>query len=167
MNRLASASAFACLLSTPALADPALLSFLTSGIDGGSGGGLRGAYAACLLGGGDAEKAAEIWTSHGWVETRDDEMGVLYLSSPQAPWYVAMYQNGAICEVGSNTIGTPQATMDLVTVLGMTGFAMVEGSTCPAYEAIGARLELTSAGQDPNCADETTSALRVIFPGNE
>ncbi|MFN4173183.1 MAG: hypothetical protein ACK4GW_15650 [Pseudorhodobacter sp.] len=156
-----SAALFASPAATPALADNAMLNVIASGMVGADR-PLTRAYAICLLGAGQIDPVAEGLAEMGFQREDDTEMGVTYLAAPDAPYSVALYQDGAICDVTSETNGTDEALMSLVVLGGMTGFENVD-TECTAMRLGGVLAEVTSSGNDPDCYDDDTSNVRFTF----
>ncbi len=130
---------------------------------------LGAAYSACLIGNGDVETTAALFTDAGWTRTDDDEMGVTSLSLPGAEdrIFVDLYDNGSICSVSSETLGSDLADGNLITTLGAASYSFDPLDTpdgCTAYTLnTGVVVTQTSSGQDPVCYSEDTSDTRFIF----
>jgi hypothetical protein len=163
------AALIGCLLvATPVAADDAVLAVMGRKLDrAADAGGHVSAVIACYRGHGDAEKTAAFFTEAGWSREDDSEMGLTYFASPAADLGVTMAADGSFCEVASETRGTDLALSAFVPVLAAAGLSYDTADTdigCAAFlPEPGVRVEITSTGQDPVCASETTSAVRVIF----
>ncbi len=128
---------------------------------------LQGAYAACILGGGDVDATAGYFTQAGWTRTDDSEMGITELAGVNGGAYVTLYDDGRICSVTSEVLGTPIAEATLATAIALAGWPIspTEGEDgCAAFlmPEIGIAT-LTSSGQDPVCQSEGSSDVRFIF----
>jgi hypothetical protein len=153
------------LLATAAQADTAMLNAMASMINAGDGGGLSSAYAACVAGMGDPEATAAYWTDEGWTRTDETEMGLIFLSSPGAHWTVTIAADGSFCEVASEQDSTGYALAQAMAVTMMAGGQnpTTNDEGCAVFALPGAKMTLTSTGQDPVCHSDTSSALRVTF----
>lgn len=155
----------AALLATPAVAQnlDALMAALPTaeGQDG-----QLAALAACITGKGDPEATAAIFTAAGWTRNDDTEMGVIDLLSPTPGISATLFADGGSCEVASGSIGTPTAngTVSKLAIQGQIMMGIAEGYDCGGMTLGDAVVEITSTGQDPTCASETDSVIRVIFP---
>lgn len=160
MRKLALSAALA-LAGAPALADAAMLGILAQGRMFADQPLLRG-YALCLLGGGDPAALDARMVEAGAERMDESEMGATFYTL-DAPFYVSVYQDGAICDVASEEIGTDAALQSLMVVAGITGFAMTDGN-CPGFVLGGAvAAQLTSSGNDPSCPPAETSNVRFTF----
>ena len=149
------------LAAGPVLADRAMLGLLASGRMFADQPLLRG-YALCLLGNGDPAELDALIARGGGQRLDETQMGATdYMLDPN--FYITTYENGTICDVTSERIGTDAALQSLVVVAGMTGFAMTDG-TCPSFLLGGTvTAELTSSGNDPSCPPAETSNVRFTF----
>lgn len=145
----------------PAAADRAMLGVLASGRMFADRPLLRG-YALCLLGNGDPAALGTLMAEAGAERSDETEMGATFYTL-DAPFDVSVYQDGAICDVSSEEIGTDVALQNLIVVGGMTGFAMIDGE-CPGLR-LGDTVTatLTSSGNDPTCPPAETSNVRFEF----
>lgn len=165
MRRLAIAL---ILLPLPALAADADLSAIAQDLAlKAQDGGYAAAIAACILGKGDAKATEKLFTTGGWAATRDDEMGEIDLASPASDLYGMIATDGGFCQVSSEAIGTGPV-MDAVTaVLAATSDAATtvkDVTGCTAFVPMkGVQVAVTSSGNDPTCASDTSSAVRVEF----
>ncbi len=123
---------------------------------------LAAPFAICLLGGGAIDPVVDALLERGFVREDDTEMQITTLSSPEAEFTVALYEDGAICDVTSEEIGTDGALMTLMVIGGLVGFEGT-GSDCTAIKLAGAVAEVTSSGNDPVCFDGGTSNVRFSF----
>ncbi len=161
MIRLSALAVAAALAAGPAVADRAMLGLLASGQLFADRPLLRG-YALCLLGNGDPAALAGLMAEAGAERMDEPEMGATFYTL-DAPFYVNVYQDGAICDVASEEIGTDTARSSLMVVAGMTGFAMTDGD-CASFVLGGTvAAELTSSGNDPVCPPAETSNVRFTF----
>ena len=161
MIRLATLAAAAALAAAPVLADRAMLGVLASGRMFADRPLLRG-YALCLLGNGDPAALAALMAEAGAEMMDEPEMGATFYTL-DAPFYVSVYQDGAICDVASEEIGTDAALSSLMVVAGITGFTMTDGD-CPGLMLGGSvAAQLTSSGNDPSCPPAETSNVRFTF----
>ncbi len=127
---------------------------------------LGSAFAACIVGDGDPETTAALFTDAGWVRQDDDEMGVVELSADPA-FYVTLYDAGRICSVGSSADSTHKATFTLQTLANFANLPTVpipDELDCTAF-SIGdtARAYVSGGGQDPVCDSDTDSEIRFTF----
>jgi hypothetical protein len=157
------------LLATPVCAQSTgMMTSMVKRLDSATGSKLmRASAAACVLGNGDAEATATLFTSKGWTQSNDAEMGIVSLTPADASLSVTLYDQGRICDVTSETIGTKDALSAFQTLAGTANFPVVIlnlPSGCPAFGvAPGASVEITSSGNDPVCQSDTTSTLRFTF----
>jgi hypothetical protein len=123
--------------------------------------------AACLLGGGDAEVTATLFTDAGWTRTDDAEMGVVSLVPAWGDPYVTLYQDGAICDVTSDELSLMRADQSLIPLLTAAQFQVARTdvpSGCIAYDVgNGVVAEMSSAGNDPQCRSDDSSNIRFTF----
>jgi hypothetical protein len=123
--------------------------------------------AACLVGNGDAEATATLFTDAGWTRTDDADMGMVSLTPPWGDPYVTLYDNGAICDVTSEQIGLMKADQNLTPLLLAAQFPINRAdvpSGCTAYDlGSGITAEMTSSGNDPQCQSDDTSNIRLTF----
>ena len=127
---------------------------------------LRGAVAACMLGNGDAEAAATLFTDAGWSRTDDAEMGMVSLTPTQGDATVTLYENGRICDVTSEVWGGATALGALQVSVMLAGFQLVSDQTseCARFALTDMiTVDLTSSGQDPVCISESNSNVRFTF----
>jgi hypothetical protein len=160
----------AATFATPAPADNnALLGLVRSAGQPAETGGYLGGIAACILGGGEVEQTASLFTETGWTREDDAEMGLIYLSGPQGDLGATLAVEGGFCEVASGAIGTDAAKVLLVAALTAAGASQATGTDaygCTTYLAApGVTAIVTSTGQDPTCDDNGTSAVRLGFGG--
>ena len=96
-------------------------------------------------------------------------MGVTALTPSAGDAYVMLYDEGRICDVTSEVLGT-QTALDAVQVLsGIAGLTLddidqADGCTALALSPT-ARVTITSSGNDPVCTSDSTSALRYELIG--
>ncbi|RUS60218.1 hypothetical protein EGN72_10520 [Pseudorhodobacter sp. E13] len=126
-----------------------------------------GAYAACILGKGDVEATAALFTQAGWTRTDDSEMGVTELAGSNGVVAVTLYDGGRICSVTSEVLGTASTESSLVATLALAGWPITptegEGG-CAAYVMPELGIaSLTSSGQDPVCQSDSSSDARFTF----
>jgi hypothetical protein len=123
--------------------------------------------AACLLGNGDAQAMAAPFDAAGWTRFDDPEMGMISQIPPWGDPYVTILDNGAICDVTSETMGLMKADQNLIPLLAAAGFTVVRTdvpSGCVAYYLGGGiTAEMTSSGNDPACQSDDTSNIRLTF----
>ena len=128
---------------------------------------LAGPMSACLLGAGDAEATVAYFTAAGWARTDDSEMGLISLVPSWGDPYVTLYDNGAICDVTSETLGLTIADQNLVPLLVAAQYPISSAtvaSGCTAYDlGNGVTAELSSSGNDPQCQSDTGSNVRFTF----
>ncbi len=128
---------------------------------------LTGAYAACLLGAGNAEATVALFTTAGWARSDDTEMGVTELTLPGSDtFYVALYDNGAVCSVTSTATDTATARLELngLLLVARAEATPVTGVPCPTKQInTGTTIAVTQASQDPVCDDPTNSDTRFTF----
>lgn len=157
------------LLATPAFAQSkGMMTSMVKRLDSATGEkAMRAASAACVLGNGDPEATATLFTSKGWTRSDDAEMGSVSLAPADGALWVTLYDQGRICDVTSETIGTKDALSVFQALAGTANFPVVTlnlPSGCPAFDvAPGAFVEITSSGNDPVCQSDTTSTLRFTF----
>ena len=159
----------ALLLATPAVAQD--LSVLQSQLgdleEEQDNGALAPLIAACLLGDGDAEATAALFTDAGWIRTDDPEMGVVTLVPAWGDPYVTLYQDGAICDVTSETLSLMRADQNLIPLLTAAQFSIDRTdvpSGCIAYDlGKGVVAEMSSSGNDPQCRSDDNSNIRFTF----
>jgi hypothetical protein len=157
------------LLATPVAAqEMAVLRMQLGGLDEQRDNqALAPLIAACLVGNGDAGATAALFTDAGWTRSDDAEMGVVSLTPPWGDPYVILYDNGAICDVTSESIGLMRADQNLAPLLLAAQFPINRAdvpSGCTAYDiGSGIIAELTSSGNDPQCRSDTTSNIRFTF----
>jgi hypothetical protein len=124
--------------------------------------------AACLVGNGDAEATAALFTEAGWTRTDDADMGLVSLTPPWGDPYVTLYEGGRICDVTSERMGLMRADQNLVPLLTAAGYKIGRTdvpSGCIAYDlGTGVTAEMTSSGNDPQCRSDSTSNVRLTFP---
>ena len=146
----------------PALADRAMLGLLAQGRVFADQPLLRG-YALCLLGNGDPAALEALIVRGGGQRLDETEMGATdYMLD--ANFYISTYQDGTICDVTAERIGTDVAMQSLMVVAGITGFESQPGSACPRLVLGGTvTAELTSSGNDPVCPPAETSNVRFSF----
>jgi len=161
MTRLFILTAFPGLLATAASADTMMLGMVANGTVAREQ-PLAAPYAICILGGGATDPVVDALVEKGFVREDDTEMQVTTLTSPEADYAVTLYDDGAICDVTSETTGTNDAMMALMVVGGLAGFEGV-GGECSALRIAGVVAEVTSSGNDPVCHDEGTSNVRFTF----
>jgi hypothetical protein len=128
---------------------------------------LRPLLAACLLGNGDAEVTAALFTDAGWTREDETDMGMIALTPPWGDPYVTIYDGGAICDVTSEELGLMIADQNLVPLLLAAQFQIDRTevpSGCMAYDLGGGIVaELTSSGNDPTCQSDGNSNVRFTF----
>lgn len=131
---------------------------------------LRAASAACLLGLGDVEAIAAPFVKYGWDRQDDSEMGVTSIVPPSGDMvYVMIYDEGRICDVSSEVLGTDTALsavqiLSCVGGLSLNSIERADGCISMALTPT-ASVTVTSSGQDPVCQSETTSTLRFEAVG--
>lgn len=155
----------AVLLATPAAAQN--LDALMAGLPTAEGqDGQMAALAACIAGKGDAEATAALFTGAGWGRDDDTEMGLVYLTAPTPGLSAMVNADGGYCEVASGSLGTPNAvgTVSKLAIMGQLPMAIAYEPECGGMTLGDALVEITSTGQDPECASETESVIRVTFP---
>lgn len=145
-----------------------MLNFLMRGLDDKTGTKLMTAAAAvCVANAGDGAAVAAKFADDGWTVSTDSEMGETSAVRDGADVYVMLYQDGAICDVISDSLNTGDAIGAMQILAGTAGLtlASTDGAIgCDAYQlAPGITVEITSAGQDPICFSETDSTLRFTF----
>jgi hypothetical protein len=124
---------------------------------------LRAAGAACILGAGDAETTAALFTDAGWSRNDETEMGIVTLAPPVGDALVTLYDDGRICEVTSEiwvfetAIGALQI-LSATAGLGLDTDNDKECMTLLLTDTVTATI--TSTGQDPVCSSETNSSVR-------
>lgn len=149
--------------AAPALADRMMLEMVTRGVAVGNQPLARG-YAACLLGEGTVDGVEAALAEMDFTRADDAELGMVTFTSPSLPFSVTLHDNGAICDVTSETLGTDQATMGIVIVGGMAGYEIDNGGACARMRIAGTALaEITSSGNDPQCSSAGTSNVRFTF----
>jgi hypothetical protein len=157
------------LLATPAIAqDWAMVEFLASDLDDENPAQAFGAaIAACMLGQGDAEKTAALFTDAGWTLTADSEAGLNQIASAHASLSVLAGTDGSFCAVESLETGTDVAASLLLQAVNFMGLgtSVAPGpGACTSLQVTPAiSAEVTSAGQDPVCDDAANSAVRFVF----
>ena len=152
------------LAAAPALADAQMLGIMARGTGVGSFPLARG-YAVCMLGGGTVEGVVNALAAARLTATQadEDEMGMVGFSIEGMPFTIALYDDGAICDVTSETIDAGQAMQSLMIIAGTTGFQMEDGN-CPVLRLGGTvSAALTSSGNDPVCPPADTSNVRFSF----
>lgn len=123
-------------------------------------------YAACLKDFGNAEAIAGSFTSNGWTRRDDTEAQIIQLEPEMGEkTAAALAVDGSYCHVESFSLTTGQAghvlamTLQLVGLQGAQVGADAQG--CMTFTlANGIVATLTSGGQDPVCASQTSSAVR-------
>jgi hypothetical protein len=165
---IGSTALVACLAAPVSAQDAAALQILGRGIDDTMGIPLMSAATAvCLANDGDGAALVAAFETEGWLVTTDAEMGESGMTRDGADVFVMMFQDGAICDVGSMTLSTGDAISALQTVAGAAGLALepvTDAMGCDAYQiAPGITVEITSTGQDPVCQSDTDSTLRIAF----
>jgi len=162
MPRLILAAALTTLAAA-ALADQAMLNIVADGMVAAQSPLAQG-YAICLLGGGTVDGIDARLRDRGFLREDEPDMGAVYFDSSEVPFSIGLYENGTICDVTSEEIGTDQAMMGLVVVATMTGYQMNTGTDCPTLALTGGvTAEVTSSGNDPVCSHPTTSNVRFTF----
>ncbi|WP_301458170.1 hypothetical protein [Pseudorhodobacter sp.] len=162
------AVAFALLVAAPAAAqDREMLGAQLSQLASGGPEVLQAAYAACILGGGTVDGAVALFADHGWTRMDDVEMSSTELRSTATEVVVTLYDEGRICAVVSEKLGTETANGALVPVIALAGWPMksVEmADGCTAYQlGDGLMASVTSSGQDPVCYSTDSSDVRFTF----
>lgn len=125
-----------------------------------------GAVAACLVGKGDPDATLALFTEAGWTAERDAEMGMIYLAPPQGDVYVTLGDDGRFCDVASEAIGLGEAagmTTELSFAANVAIMPSYDAQGCKTLDYEGARIALTTTGQDPVCDMGDTSALRITW----
>jgi hypothetical protein len=162
-------SLLALMLATPAMAeDNSVLKFQLRSLDNqNDDSALTPLIAACLLGNGDGEATAKFFTDAGWARNDDTEMGMVSLTPAWGDPYVTLYENGAICDVTSETMGLMRADGNLVPLMAAAGIKVSRAdvpSGCVAYDlGNGIIAEMSSSGNDPTCQSDSTSNIRFTF----
>lgn len=159
--------AVALLAATPALADPMMLRMVAGGTGVATQPLARG-YAICLLGAGTVAGVETALANAGLTATRADQpdMGLVEFVPEGVPFAISLYDDGLICDVTSETLGTDQATMGMVIIGGMVGFQMENGLACAGMRLGGTVVaEISSSGNDPECSHPSTSNVRFTFRG--
>jgi hypothetical protein len=149
----------------PAFAqDLMMLEFALGDLDDGTDSTvLRAAGAACILGAGDAEATATLFTNAGWSRVDETEMGIVTLSPPAGDVAVTLYEEGRICEVASEIWGFATAIGSLQILSGIAGLSMDidYDQECTAIRLTDTvTATVTSTGQDPVCESEINSSIR-------
>lgn len=158
------------LLATPALADDMVLSVMGNKLDRPAAeGGHVSAVVACLLGGGDIDLTLRTFERRGWTGSHDTEMGLIDLTNPAGDLAVTLADDGSFCTIASERRGTTIASQ-VVTPMLLAGSLSLDTTTGPLgcqtfLPKAGVTIEITSTGQDPSCASDTTSAIRMNFGG--
>lgn len=128
---------------------------------------LQGAYAACILGGGSVDTAVALFTDAGWTRTDEPEMGITELRSARTEVIVTLYDEGRICSVVSEEMGTERAGGALIPTIALADWQVVSADSadgCDAYDLGGIAIaSVTSSGQDPVCYAENSSDVRFTF----
>lgn len=159
----------AVLLATPAMAqDTSILRFQLSDLESEEDNqAFVPLIAACLLGNGDAEATATLFTDAGWTRTDDPEMGIVSLVPAWGDPYVTLYEGGAICDVTSEKMGLMQADGSLIPFLTAAQYKIDRTdvpSGCIAYDlGNGVVAEMSSSGNDPQCRSDDNSNIRFTF----
>ena len=131
---------------------------------------MRVAASACLLGLGDVEAIAAPFVKYGWDRQDDSEMGVTSIMPPSGDMvYVMIYDEGRICDVSSEVLGTDTALGAVQILSGVGGLSLdsierADGCISMALTPT-ASVTVTSSGNDPVCQSETTSTLRFEAVG--
>lgn len=128
---------------------------------------LNGAVAACLAGEGDQYLTTSLFEDHGWKPRIDEDMGIVEMTRPGDDLlYAWVAEDGSSCRVWSEEIGTHAAGIILKDLAdaarirtepatgdsGCAGMSLIAGN-------VGYVVEVTSAGNDPTCDDESTSGV--------
>lgn len=125
-----------------------------------------GAVAACLVGKGDPEATLALFAAAGWTDERDDEMGMIYIAPAQGNVYVTLGDDGRFCDAASEAIGLGEAAgmmTELSFAANVAVMPAVDADGCMTFDYDGARVTLTTTGQDPACDMGETSALRTTW----
>ncbi|QDC08781.1 hypothetical protein FHY55_05815 [Oceanicola sp. D3] len=159
----------ACLVATPVAADDFVaLHKMTRQLSKPAGAEAQsGAWAACLLGGGDEDGTKALFEVAGWNVFSDPEIGMAEISHPKSNIYVSLYMDGAICSVAHTAQSSGDAAVLLEDFLQAAGLypmeAEVEG--CAGWKIGRFRsVGLTSGGQDPVCVGTGSNDVRFYFP---
>lgn len=150
----------AAVMAAPAAADPMLRMFAVGQVGGNQP--LVRPLAACLYGGGDIDRVAEVLSDLGVRREDHADMGATFLTFPGQPYAISFYMDGEICDVSSERIGTSEALSQLMVLGGAVGFASLD-SECTGLRIVGVEAEVTSSGNDPVCFDDRTSTVRFTF----
>ncbi len=128
---------------------------------------------ACILGGGAVDATTMALADVGWTTEIDGELGILMFKPATGDkvsgWLLA--QSGD-CVIESTALGTEdaQTMFNLFMMGGNSGIEVAESGTdadgCTTHSlSNGGVATLTSGGNDPTCASETTSAVRFTTTG--
>lgn len=125
---------------------------------------------ACLMGAGEVPATSAIFTKAGWTVDAEFEVGAVDFR-PGLGQDTFAFMSDAIdyCHVESMALGTDAAAGMLELFLAengltVTGTGASEFLGCPTQTlSNGVVVEVTSAGNDPVCADGGTSGLRFLF----
>ena len=152
-------------LPVPAVAqDTMMLEFALGDLDDATDSTvLRAAGAACILGNGEAEATAALFTAAGWSRGDDTEMGIVTLTPPGGNVTVTLYDDGRICDVSSEVWGFATAIGSLQILAGMSNLRLDadQSQECTVLTLTDTMTaSITSTGQDPVCASETNSSTR-------
>lgn len=128
---------------------------------------------ACLLGGGSVEKTTEELTRLGWTTEVDGELGVTdFRPAAGDKVFGFITADGKTCVIESTALATDDAeTMfRMFQMGGNSGIEVTESGAdadgCTTQTmSNGAVATLTSGGNDPTCASDTTSAFRFTYGG--
>lgn len=128
---------------------------------------------ACILGGGDVAKTTAALADVGWTTEADAAAGGLKIRPASGDVVFGFVSDkGDVCQVESTALGTEdsQTMFDLFQMGGNSGIEVTESGTdaagCTTHSlSNGLVATLTSGGQDPACASETTSAFRFTVAG--
>jgi hypothetical protein len=125
---------------------------------------------ACLMGGGALGPTSSTLAGYGWVADMEGYEGTVgFVPGVGEDTFMYMSDAGEFCHVESLVMGTDEAAGMLELFLAeqaITVTATGKGELlCPEQTlSNGVRVEITSAGNDPTCADDNTSGLRFVFP---
>ena len=146
----------ALFLATPAMAQDATpTNALLVGLD------------ACFTGAGDTTATVTTLKKQGWVQS-DAEQGFIYMTGPDDVTIVTMDAYGYVCQTQSVDFGTDTATKVLASLLQANDITAIETTkTTDGCTHLGlpdgTYISITSAGKDPTCGSDTTSAIRFDF----
>jgi hypothetical protein len=129
---------------------------------------------ACMLGGGAVEATTAALADVGWTTEMDGELGILMFKPATGDKVTgSLSAQSRDCVIESTALGTEdaQTMFNLFFMGGNSGIDVAGSGTdadgCTTHTlSNGGVATLTSGGNDPTCASETTSAVRFTYPAN-